>query len=127
MENPLGKHWIIELYGCEASLLCDPLEMERALQNAALAMGATIVQSNFHHFAPLGVSGVVVIQESHLTIHTWPEHAYAAIDIFTCGNMDTQAGVQLLYEHLKAKRKDIRLIERGIGLLAEPIALKGRP
>ncbi len=121
MESPLGKHWIIELYGCDCTTLCQPGTMERCLNDAALAMGATVVQSNFHHFAPLGVSGVVIIQESHLTIHTWPEYSYAAVDIFTCGNMDTEAGVQLLFEHLKANKKEVRLIGRGEGLLAAKI------
>lgn len=116
MKNALGKHWIIEFYDCPAGPLSAPKVMEKALNSAALAMRATIVQSNFHHFTPLGVSGVVIIQESHLTIHTWPEHGYAAVDIFTCGDMDTERGVAFLEEALGAKTKEVKLMERGFVL-----------
>lgn len=83
------------------------------MNEAAEAMGATIVTSTFHHFSPLGISGVVVIMESHLTIHTWPEYGYAAIDIFTCGAIDMDKGVAHLEKELGAKRKQMRLLERG--------------
>jgi S-adenosylmethionine decarboxylase proenzyme len=76
---------LAELYDCDADVLADRGAIEGAMLAAARACGATIVESVFHHFAPLGVSGVVVIAESHLTIHTWPEHRYAAVDVFTCG------------------------------------------
>lgn len=116
MKNSLGKHWIIELTGCPAEPLSDPSLMEKALQKAALEMGATIVQSNFHHFSPLGVSGVVIIQESHLTIHTWPEYGYAAVDIFTCGDMETQKGVDYLAGVLQAENTEVKFLNRGFVL-----------
>ena len=109
----LGKHSIIELYGCPADLLAQPDSMERILKATALAMGATIIESKFHHFSPLGVSGVVIIAESHLTIHTWPEHEYAAVDMFTCGSVDFEKGIQYLKEHLKSNKIEWKVLDRG--------------
>lgn len=81
----LGLHTLIELSGCDPARLRDVAAI-RALMIAAVAeAGGTYVTDVFHHFAPHGVSGVIVIAESHVTIHTWPEHAYAAVDVFTCG------------------------------------------
>ena len=76
---------MVELYGCDVMVLNDKERIERIMTEAAVRSGATVVQSVFHLFNPHGVSGVVVIAESHLAIHTWPEHGYAAVDIFTCG------------------------------------------
>ena len=86
---------------------------------AALACGATIVQKNFHHFSPYGVSGVVVIAESHVTVHTWPEHGYAAVDIFSC-NLDLNRAVirDYIQEHFRAAEVSSRSLKRGI--LPEP-------
>ena len=81
----LGRHLMVELYGCDVMVLNDKERIERIMTEAAVRSGATVVQSVFHLFNPHGVSGVVVIAESHLAIHTWPEHGYAAVDIFTCG------------------------------------------
>ncbi|AFM03665.1 S-adenosylmethionine decarboxylase proenzyme [Bernardetia litoralis DSM 6794] len=83
--NALGRHIIVELYDCKPSLLDDVTYVQNAMQNAAQQAGATIINLTFHHFSPYGVSGVVVIQESHLAIHTWPEWGFASIDLFTCG------------------------------------------
>ena len=110
----LGKHIILELYQCPAEMLSDPTLIEQYMNEAAIAMGATIVESTFHHFSPLGVSGVVVIMESHLTIHTWPEHQYAAVDMFTCGDIQMDAGVKLLKEKLKAGSSDMQVLKRGL-------------
>lgn len=117
MKNHLGQHWLIEYYECEASLLSDPDFLERVMREAAEVMNATIVTSTFHHFSPLGVSGVVVIQESHLTIHSWPEYEYAAVDIFTCGEIDMEAGVDFLKEKMKAGKMEIIKEKRGKNLL----------
>ena len=109
----LGKQIVLDLYGCPADLLSDPRSVEAVLLDAADAMRATIVTSTFHHFSPLGVSGVVVIQESHLAIHTWPEHGYCAVDIFTCGDIDLQAGVALVAKRFQAQRQELRELLRG--------------
>ena len=109
----LGKHVILELYDCPAHLLTCPDTAEQYLKGAAEAMKATIVLSTFHHFSPLGVSGVVVIQESHLTIHTWPEYGYAAVDIFTCGEIEIEKGINHLKEHFQAGSISSKYLKRG--------------
>lgn len=83
--NALGRHILVEFNGCCPSILDDVTIIEASMVEAARRAGATVIQSTFHHFSPFGVSGVVVIQESHLAIHTWPEYGYAAVDLFTCG------------------------------------------
>lgn len=83
--NSLGRHILVEFHGCSGEILNDVPRIEGSMLKAAKESGATIISSVFHHFSPFGVSGVVVIQESHLAIHTWPEYRYAAVDLFTCG------------------------------------------
>ena len=83
--NALGKHLLLELKGCDKEVLNDIGFLREALLAAADEAGATVLGESFHQFNPQGVSGVVVIAESHLCIHTWPEYNYAAADIFTCG------------------------------------------
>ena len=109
----LGKHYILELYDCPADLLSDPKFIEKQMNAAAIEMEASIVNSNFHHFNPYGVSGVIIIKESHLTIHTWPEYGYAAIDIFTCGKIYMDKGIDYLKTNLKAKGSKVRKLGRG--------------
>lgn len=82
----LGKQILVEYYDCEDSKINDVSFIESALLKATKASRATIISHNFHKFSPYGVSGVVVIAESHVAIHTWPEYNYAAVDIFTCGD-----------------------------------------
>jgi S-adenosylmethionine decarboxylase proenzyme len=79
-------------------------------------MGATVIGAHFHTFSPHGVSGVVVIAESHLTIHTWPEHGYAAVDIFSCGDLNLDAGIEFICHSFAAKRTETKVVERGLGL-----------
>ncbi|MCG8307918.1 MAG: polyamine aminopropyltransferase [Cytophagales bacterium] len=82
----LGRHIIAELYSCDIECLNDVTFVEKAMLEAADRAGATVINSTFHHFSPFGVSGVIVIQESHFSIHCWPEYGYASIDIYTCGD-----------------------------------------
>jgi S-adenosylmethionine decarboxylase proenzyme len=112
----LGRHVLLELYQCPVALLKNGDELEGFLKAAAERMGATVVTSNFHQFSPYGISGVVIIQESHLTLHTWPEHQYAAVDIFTCGEIDLEAGIEYLIQAFRAETADWKLYERGKGL-----------
>ncbi|MCR9099915.1 MAG: adenosylmethionine decarboxylase [bacterium] len=112
----LGRHVLLELYQCPVALLKNGDELEGFLKAAAERMGATVVTSNFHQFSPYGISGVVIIQESHLTLHTWPEHRYAAVDIFTCGEIDLEAGIEYLIQAFRAETADWKLYERGKGL-----------
>ncbi len=110
----LGVHILAEYYDCDCEVLDNSNEIERHLNNAAQAAGATIVQSAFHQFNPMGVSGVVVIAESHLTIHTWPEHGYAAVDIFTCGDtVDPWRAFEHLKQELKSTHFSTMEMKRG--------------
>lgn len=81
----LGRQILVEFYKCNADILKDVKKIEKSMLTACRLADATIVRHTFHEFSPFGVSGVVVIAESHVTIHTWPEYNYAAVDIFTCG------------------------------------------
>ncbi len=96
--NSLGRHILVEFHGCSAEILNDVPRIEHDMLEAATRSGATIINSVFHHFSPFGVSGVIVIQESHLAIHTWPEYRYAAVDLFTCGD---SVNPWVSYESLK--------------------------
>lgn len=80
----LGKHTLLEFYDCDPACLKRAKEAKKLLCAAVTQGGGTIVKTVFHNFSPYGVSGVVVITESHVTIHTWPEHGYAAVDVFSC-------------------------------------------
>lgn len=110
---PHGKHWLIDLGGCDASVLAHQAKIKKILLSAAKVMGAGVVTSVFHSFNPVGISGVVVIKESHLTIHTWPEHGFASIDFFTCGeSIDMKKGVALIEKRLKSKRRRLYILKR---------------
>ncbi len=84
--RPEGRHVLLDLSGCDYQLLNSVDEVREILLNSAADGGATVISSHFHPFKPQGLSGVVVIAESHITIHTWPEHGYASVDVFTCGD-----------------------------------------
>lgn len=93
---PTGRHVLAEMTGCPPAVLNDVVSLETCFRKCAVDGGATLVSSHFHRFAPQGVSGVVVIAESHLTVHTWPEHRYAAVDVFTCGCPEIAEAVMTL-------------------------------
>jgi len=94
----LGHQIVAEFYSCDAEHLNDVEYIATAMTEAARRAGATIVTQTFHHFSPHGVSGAVIIAESHLTIHTWPEHGYAAVDLFTCGD---SVSAETAFHHLR--------------------------
>jgi S-adenosylmethionine decarboxylase proenzyme len=115
-----GSQVVLDLYECETDHLDDVAWVKATLVNAARAAGATIVQTVFHKFAPWGISGVVVIAESHLAIHIWPENRYAAIDVFTCGeNVRMDVASALLIREFRSKRPVQRLFTRGDHVLAD--------
>lgn len=112
--DALGRHIILEYYGCPMELLNGHEFIEEVMVGAAKAMRATLVSVHFHQFNPHGVSGAVVISESHLTIHTWPEFGYAAIDVFTCGDViDPWAAHRYLKERFKPSKESIMEFKRG--------------
>lgn len=113
MSTALGNHILVEFMNCEPHIMNDVAGIERDMVAAAQKAGATVINSTFHHFSPYGVSGVVVIQESHLAIHTWPEYGYAAVDLFTCGEMDAWISFDFLKEAFKAKSYSAIEMKRG--------------
>jgi len=107
-----GTHLLVDLW--DARNLCDPAHIDVALRAAALAAGATILHSHFHHFSPNGgVSGVVVLAESHISIHTWPERDFAAVDIFMCGECDPFLSIPVLKAAFAPARVDLEEKRRG--------------
>ncbi len=113
--NALGKHILMELKDCNKEILDDEEALKGILLTAAKEAGATILGESFHRFNPHGISGVVIIAESHLFIHTWPEHGYAAADIFTCGDsVQPNRAAEILLNELGARNYSVREIERGI-------------
>lgn len=109
----LGRQLVVELYGCPPELLADRAGVEEAMNRAAAACRMTIVNSVFHEFNPYGVSGAVIIAESHLAIHTWPEHGFAAVDVFTCGGVDPEDAAVFLQVALGARQSSISELHRG--------------
>ncbi len=111
----LGRHLIVEYSDCERDILDNLDRLEAEMKDAARKAGATIVRSVFHRYNPQGLSGVVVIAESHMSIHTWPEYGYAAVDFFTCGD---SVDPYLAFEHMKtrlgARNAQVSEIKRGI-------------
>jgi S-adenosylmethionine decarboxylase proenzyme len=111
----LGRHVLLDLFGCDPALLRDAAFLQDLLERAARAARATVVRSVFHRFSPQGVSGVVVIQESHLTIHTWPERGTASIDIYTSGTAaEPLLAVPVLHEGLRASSQSLQELRRGL-------------
>lgn len=108
-----GQHLLVEYWNCNSEVLQDRDRLERIMRNAAVAAGATVVGVVFQNFAPQGVSGVVVVEESHLSIHTWPEHGYASVDFYTCGDCRPEAARELLATELMAGAVETMTVERG--------------
>ncbi|OHC82777.1 MAG: S-adenosylmethionine decarboxylase proenzyme [Rhodospirillales bacterium RIFCSPLOWO2_12_FULL_67_15] len=108
-----GTHLILDLW--QASRLDDPKFIAAVLERAARAASATVLHTHIHHFAPSGgVSGVVVLAESHISIHTWPERHYAAIDIFMCGKCDAYLSIPVLREAFRAGSVQLTEHKRGL-------------
>lgn len=110
-----GKHWLVEFYG--ARDLSDVRAIRRAMKNAVAVSGVTLLKLQLHHFGPGdGVTGVALLAESHVSIHTWPERQYAAVDIFMCGKTSSPAkALEALEAALTPRRVRVRRFERGIG------------
>lgn len=111
--EPTGQHLILDFWGCDRAALDDVVALEEALVQAAHAADAHIVKRVMHAFTPHGVTGMLLLEESHLSIHTWPENGYAAIDFYTCGAGDLRRAEGPLVELLRPTRIERHAIARG--------------
>jgi len=109
-----GTHIIVEAAGCSRETLTDPKKIEQIFMEAAKLANMTVKASYFFRFSPTGVSGAVIVAESHISIHTWPEEGYAAIDVYTCGESDPERAVDYILRKIGAKHAHISEIKRGI-------------
>lgn len=111
----LGNHLIVELYNCDPELI-DSLDYVKSVMiRSADISGATIVKDVFHRFSPQGVTGVIVIAESHFSIHTWPEYGYCSVDIFTCGErIDSEKALTYIKDKFKSQSISVSEIKRGL-------------
>jgi S-adenosylmethionine decarboxylase len=106
---------LVELRECNAKILDNLKEVQEILTNVARVADATIVESVFDEFSRFGISGMVVIAESHLSIHTWPEYSYTAVDIFTCNiSLKSEKAVKYLAEKLQCRNSSIVEVKQGI-------------
>ncbi len=121
--HELGRHILAEIYGCNSEILNNKEFIEKIMVDSALKAGAEVREVAFHKFSPQGVSGVVIISESHLTIHTWPELGYAAVDVFTCGDkINPWDACNHMTEKFEAKNMTATEVKRGI--FEQPVSVK---
>lgn len=112
--DTLGRHLLVELWGCIRAI-DDPEAVREALREAVRLAGATLVHLEVHRYSPQGVTGVAVLAESHLAVHTWPEQGYAAVDIYTCGTTAApETAVRVLEGCFGAELVEVREITRGV-------------
>ena len=110
----VGRHLILELNGVEPSVLRNEYAIEEVLISAAKKAGATVLASKFHHFGgDYGVTGVIVLSESHISIHTWPEFNYAAIDVFMCGTCNPNDSLPTILEYFEPESWNSNIYDRG--------------
>jgi S-adenosylmethionine decarboxylase len=108
----MGKHFLLNLYGCSSVLLNDELFLIDLIENAAIASGATVLKTVSHKFSPQGVTSICLLSESHISIHTWPEEGKAACDVYTCGECNPKIGCDIIIHQLLAKTHTLSYIER---------------
>jgi S-adenosylmethionine decarboxylase len=109
----VGTHLVLELWGCEN--LNSPEVVEQALRGIVDATDVTLLDLRVYPFQPIGVTGVAIVSESHIMIHTWPENGYAAVDIFTCGQeRDLKGAMEVVRQHFSPERVQMMHITRGI-------------
>ena len=115
MTKPLGKHLILDIWGEVASFPFWSMDSAASMfVEAALSVGATVLTQRWHHFGDgHGYTGVVVLAESHISVHTWPEKGYAAIDVFMCGDCDPEKTIPTIVNFFKANSYEITVLDRG--------------
>jgi S-adenosylmethionine decarboxylase len=121
----VGRHLVLELWGCHNLNSSDVVE--RALLDIVDSLKLTLLSMNVHPFSPIGVTGVAIVSESHVVIHTWPEHGYAAVDVFTCGEQrNPEDAVPVLRKHFSPERIQVMEMTRGL-IQDQPAVADGRP
>ena len=113
-KKKLGTHYIAEYFECNSKIINDADLIQKIMLKASELSGATIIKPIFHRFSPHGVSGVVVIAESHFAIHTWPEHSFAAVDLFSCSDFDYSKALEYVRDKIRAKEFSFSSIDRGV-------------
>ena len=108
----MGKHYLLNLYGCSFVLLNDEKSLIELLEYAATASGATVIQTISKKFEPQGVTVICLLSESHISIHTWPEEGKAAVDVYTCGDCNPKIGCDIIIQQLYATDHTLSYIER---------------
>jgi S-adenosylmethionine decarboxylase proenzyme len=112
--DTFAQHLLVELHGCDKALLDDRERVAGLMRQAAELAGARVVAEVFHPYAPQGVTGVLVIEESHFSVHTWPESGYAAIDFYTCGACTPELAARALATSFGASSVRILTVHRGL-------------
>ncbi len=126
MVGTRARHLLVEYEGCDRALLDDLDRVRQILREAATAAGATVVAEAFHRYRPQGVTGVLVIEESHLSVHTWPEHGFAALDFYTCGDCVPERADEVLRRAFGATHAEVLLVERGLRVPGESMRVAER-
>jgi spermidine synthase len=119
-----GQHLIIDAYECKEDILNNAVQLEELLTKAIDQLGMEILSTHFHSFSPQGVTGVIGISTSHFSIHTWPEHGYAALDLYTCGNQDIWPALNAILHKIQAKHTDVYELSRGEESTNKPVMKK---
>lgn len=108
----MGKHYLLNLYGCPFNLLNDQQFIVTMLTTAAELCQATILNTASHKFDPQGVTAILMLAESHISIHSWPEEGKAAVDVYTCSNIDPYVGCRYIIEKIGATTHDLKFVQR---------------
>jgi S-adenosylmethionine decarboxylase len=108
----MGKHFLLNLYGCSSVLLNDEQFLIDLMENAAIASGATVLKTVVHKFDPQGITAICLLSESHISIHTWPEEGKAALDVYTCGSANPKIGCDIIIAQLNPSEYKLNYIQR---------------
>jgi S-adenosylmethionine decarboxylase len=123
----IGRHLILELWGCDEARINSIEIIDRAMRETVAACGATLLDLRVYPFTPIGVTGVAILSESHMMIHTWPEHGYAAVDVFTCGfHTDPNEAVPVLRHYFSPERIQVMEMNRGLIIEEQPAKAPAR-
>ncbi len=123
---PRTWHLLVELHGCDVAKLDSVDAIAAALHTAAAAVQVRVIRSAFHHFEPHGVTGALILAESHITIHTWPEAGYAAADVFSCGRRLPHVATEIMQREMGARLVSTHLVHRGPDFHPDGVAIAGR-